>query len=92
MLHGLRHVFRYSWLLELLTLRQITNHVYRDVLEGALGKAFAALDNMDWEACELLFFPPGFRVLLWYGLLKAIARVSLRVARQACALFGPSLQ
>ena len=81
------------------TLRQITNAVERDVLEGALGQAFAALEETDWEASKKLFRPLRFRVLLWPGLLKAIARVSLRVAHQARELpthsgwqCGPSLQ
>ena len=75
MLHGLRHVCWYSWLLQLLTLRQITNPVYRDLLKGALGQAFAALEETDWEASKNFFRLLGFRVLLWSGSLKAITRV-----------------
>ena len=62
------------------TLRKIMDPVDRDVLEGALGQAFTSIDSMDWEASVTLFCPLGFWVLLQYGLLEAIAGVSLRFA------------
>ena len=61
----------------------ITNPIDSDVLEGALGQAFASLDSTDWEASMTLFCPLGFQVILQSGLLEAIAEVSLRFARQA---------
>ena len=62
----------------------IPDPVDGEVLEGALGQAFfAALDQTDWESRVLLFRPLGFGVLLWSGLLKATADVSLCFARQA---------
>ena len=68
------------------TLCQITNPVDRDVLEGALRQAFAALEETDWEAFKKLFCPLGLRLLLWSRLLEAISGVSLDVAHQACKL------
>ena len=53
-MQGMRRVCRRSWL-----------PVDRDVLEGALGQAFAALDVSDWEAPKKLFCLLGFRVVLW---------------------------
>ena len=64
-------------------LHSISDPVDGEVLEGALEKAFVALDKMDWESEELLFLPLGFGVLLRSGLLQATANVSLRFARQA---------
>ena len=64
-------------------LHNITDPVDGEVLEGALGRAFAALDQTDWDARETLFCPLGFGVLLRTELLKATADVSLRTARQA---------
>ena len=64
-------------------LRNISDPVDGEVLEGALGKPFAALDQMDWESRVLLFRPLGFGVLLWSGLLEATTNVSLRFARKA---------
>jgi hypothetical protein len=76
-----------------LALREITDPIDCDVLEGTLGWAFASLDGSDWEAHMTLFCPLGFRVLLQSGLLEAVAGVSLRFAQQA-ELFecGPNLQ
>ena len=62
---------------------EITDPIYRDVLEGALSQAFASLDGTFWEASVTLFCSLGLRVLLQSGLLKAIARVSLSFAQQA---------
>ena len=64
-------------------MRNISDLVDGEVLEGALGQAFAALDQTDWESCVLLFRPLGFGVLLRSGLLEATADVSLCFARQA---------
>ena len=52
------------------------------MLEGALGQAFTSFGGTDWEAHAALFFPLGFGVLLWSGLLEAIAGVSLQATRQ----------
>ncbi len=43
------------------TLWEITDPVNCNVLEGALGQAFVALDQTDWESNELLFRPLTFR-------------------------------
>ena len=51
-----------SLLLQLHMLHKITHSVVCDVLEVALRKALATLDNMDWEAHKILFgycFGPG---------------------------------
>ena len=64
-------------------LRNITDPVDGEVLEGALGQAFVALDQTDWESHVLLFRPLGFGVLLRSGLLQATADVSLRFAWKA---------
>ena len=61
----------------------ISDPVDGEVLDGALGQAFAALDQTEWESRVLLFRSLGFEVLLWSGLLEATADVSLRFARQA---------
>ena len=53
------------------------------MLEGALGQAFASLDQTYWKSHVLLFRPLGFGVMLRSGLLQATADVSLRFARQA---------
>ena len=50
-------------------LRSISDPVDGEVLEGALGQAFVALDQMDWKSDELLFRPLGFGVLLRFRLL-----------------------
>ena len=78
---------------------EITDPVDRDVLEGALGQAFASLNITDWEAREILFFPLGFWVLLQSGLLKAVSGVSLQAVCQDRGLLtysewqrGPSLR
>jgi len=42
-------------------LRCIPDPVDGEVLEGALGQAFVALDQTDWESNELLFRPLTFR-------------------------------
>ena len=64
-------------------LRYIPDPVDGEVLEGALGQAFAALDQTEWESHVLFFCPLGFGVLLRSGLLQATADVSLRFARKA---------
>ena len=73
-------------------LRYIPDPVDGEVLEGALGQAFAALDQTDWESRVLLFRPLGFGVLLRSGLLEATADVSLCFARQAQLLTWGRLQ
>ena len=40
-------------------LREITDSVDRNVLDGALGQSFASLDRTDWEARMTLFHPSG---------------------------------
>ena len=52
------------------------------MLEGTLGQTFASLDRSDWVAYATLLRPLGFQVLLQSGLLKAIAKVSLRFSLQ----------
>ena len=44
-----------SLLLQLHMLHQITNSVVCDLLEVALRKALAALDDTDWESRKILF-------------------------------------
>ena len=61
----------------------ITDPVDGEVLEGALGQAFIALDQTDWKSHVLLLRPLGFGVLLQSGLLQVTADVSLRFAWQA---------
>jgi len=63
-------------------LRSISDLVDGGVLAGALGQAFVALDQTDWESHVLLFRPLGFGVLLWSRLLQETADVSLRFAQQ----------
>ena len=58
-------------------LHSITDPVDGEVLAGALGKAFVALDQADWKSHVLLLRPLGFGLLLWSGLLQATADVSL---------------
>ena len=69
-------------------LHSILDPVDGEVLEGALGQAFVALDQTDWESDELLIRPLGFWVLLRSGLLQATADVSLCFARQAVPFSG----
>ena len=73
-------------------LRGISDVDDGEVLEGALGHAFAALDQTDWDSSMSLFCSLGFRVLLWSGLLKATTNVSLRFAWQAQLSRWGSLQ
>jgi len=79
-------------------LREITDPIDHDVLQGTFGQAFASLDGSDWEAYMTLFCPPGLQVLLQTRLLKAIAGVSLRFSQQAKLTMyggmqhGPNLQ
>ena len=68
------------------TLCEITIPIDCDMLEGALGKAFAALSVMDGRGNNMLFCLLGFWVLLESRLLEAIARLSLSAAHQACRL------
>jgi hypothetical protein len=63
-------------------LRNIADPVDGEVLEGALGKAFVALDQTDWDSHVLLFRPLGLGVLLWSRFLQATADVSLFFAQQ----------
>ena len=72
-------------------LRYIPDPVDGEVLEGALGQIFAALDQTDWES-HVLFCPLGFGVLLWSGFLEATDNVSLQFARQAQLLTWGRLQ
>ena len=73
-------------------LRSISVFDGSEVLEGALGQAFAGLDQMDWDSNVLLLCPLGFGVLLWSGLLKATADVSFCFAHQAQLSRWESLQ
>ena len=64
-------------------LRRIADPVDGEVLEGALGQAFIALDQTDWMSHLWLLRPLGFGLLLRSGLLQATADVCLRFARQS---------
>jgi len=59
------------------TLCEITDPVDCNMLAGALGQAFISFNGTDWEARAALFYPLCFGVLLWSGLLEAIAGVGL---------------
>ena len=78
-------------------LREIPNPVDRVGLEDALGRVFSVFNMMDWVSGSSLLRPIGFGVLLWSGLLKAIADVCLWFAWQSqpstCGSFpvGPNL-
>ena len=79
-------------------LRRISDLVDGEVLEGALGQAFIALDQTDWMSHLWLLRPLGFGLLLRSGLLQATAVVCLRFAQQAVPFMwggvecGPKLQ
>ena len=49
------------------TLCEITDLVGCNLLEGALGQAFASLDSTDWEDHEILFARLGFGCCLGLG-------------------------
>ena len=50
-------------------LRGISDFDDNEVLESALGHAFAALDQSDYDSDVSLFHPLGYGVLLQYGFL-----------------------